>query len=96
MSHTSNWCLDRNKIKTFDKQVFRVNRFGGKYWYLNGKLHKENGPAIEHADGHKYWYLNGQRHRENGPAIEHADGCKWWYLNGYPYSESDYWEELQE
>lgn len=29
-------------------------------WYLNGKLHREDGPAIEHADGGKEWYLNGE------------------------------------
>jgi hypothetical protein len=28
-------------------------------WYLNGKLHRTDGPAIEHSDGDKEWYLNG-------------------------------------
>jgi len=26
---------------------------------LNGKLHREDGPAIEFANGDKSWYLNG-------------------------------------
>ena len=31
-------------------------------WYnLNGELHREDGPAIEFADGDKSWYINGQR-----------------------------------
>ena len=34
---------------------------GDKFWYLNGKCHREDGPAIEYADGTKYWYLNGER-----------------------------------
>jgi len=32
---------------------------GNKYWYKNGKLHRESGPAIEYSNGIKYWYLNG-------------------------------------
>ena len=43
---------------------------GDKSWYLNGKRHREDGPAIEDADGDKFWYLNGKQHREDGPAIE--------------------------
>ena len=31
-----------------------------KAWFLNGKLHREDGPAIEWADGTKVWYLNGE------------------------------------
>ena len=52
-----------------------------KCWYLNGKRHREDGPAVEFADGDKFWYLNGKRHREDGPAIECANGYKAWYLN---------------
>ena len=33
---------------------------GNKYWYLNYKLHREDGPAEEFANGDKYWYLNGK------------------------------------
>jgi hypothetical protein len=54
---------------------------GTKVWCLNGKQHREDGPAVEHADGAKEWYLNDKRHREDGPAIERADGGKLWYLN---------------
>ena len=52
----------------------KVYADGTKYWYLNGKRHREDGPAVECADGHKEWYLNGKRHREDGPAVECADG----------------------
>jgi len=34
---------------------------GDKVWYLNGKLHREDGPAREYADGTKAWYLNGKK-----------------------------------
>ena len=32
---------------------------GYKVWYLNGKLHREDGPAVEYPNGSKMWYLNG-------------------------------------
>jgi hypothetical protein len=54
---------------------------------LNGRLHREDGPAIEYADGTKEWYLNDRRHREDGPAIEYADGSKEWYLNDRRHRE---------
>ena len=64
----------------------RVYPNGDKSWYLNGELHREDGPAIEGADA-KYWWLNGKLHREDGPAIEGANGDKSWYLNGELHRE---------
>jgi hypothetical protein len=32
---------------------------GNKCWYLKGKLHRIDGPAIELKNGDKRWYLNG-------------------------------------
>ncbi len=54
----------------------KINSDGNKSWYLNGKLHRIDGPAIEWADGSKSWYLNGELHRIDGPAIELANGAK--------------------
>jgi len=64
-----------------------VNNVGTKRYYLDEKYHREDGPAIELADGGKEWYLNGKHHREGGPAIEYADGTKEWYLNGELHRE---------
>jgi len=33
--------------------------YDGTYWFLNGKCHREDGPAIEWNDGSKEWWLNG-------------------------------------
>ena len=59
MSATFKWCLHRNKLSILNTQVFCVNEFGAKCWYLNDKLHRKNGPAIEYADGTEEWWLNG-------------------------------------
>jgi hypothetical protein len=40
------------------KYKVRVYASGNKSWYLNGQLHREDGPAIEYVDGHKSWYLD--------------------------------------
>ena len=61
---------------------------GNKFWYNdNGQLHREDGPAIEYADGYKTWYLNGKLHREDGPAQEYYNGNKFWYLYGILHRE---------
>jgi hypothetical protein len=60
---------------------------GNKFWFLNGEVHRLDGPAIEYADGTKSWYLKGAWHRLDGPASEYADGSKFWFLNGEIMSE---------
>lgn len=59
----------------------KIEQDGSKFWYLNGKYHREDGPAVEDSNGTKGWFLNGEYHREDGPAIEYPNGIKWWYLN---------------
>ena len=70
--------------KTYEVKVYAD---GAKAWWLNSKLHREDGPAVERADGTKEWWLNGKLHREDGPAIEYANGTKRWYLNGKCHRE---------
>ena len=63
---------------------------GYKAWYLNGKRHREDGPAVEYANGDKSWWLNGKLHREDGPAVEYANGSKSWYLSGERVTEEEH------
>jgi len=65
----------------------KVYSNGSKYWYLNGKRHREDGPAIEYPNGDKEWYLDGKLHREDGAAIECSDGDKAWYIDGKLHRE---------
>ena len=74
-------------------QYIEINEFGSKFYHKDKEMeifHREDGPAIEYADGDKEWYLNGKRHREDGPAIEYSDGYKAWYLNGVYYTEKEF------
>jgi len=58
---------------------------GNKYWHKEGKLHRENGPAVELWDGSKNWYIGGVLHRIDGPAVETYNGYKEWYIEDTLY-----------
>ena len=62
-------------------KIVKTELLHGIEYTLDGKLHREDGPAIEYAGGSKEWYLHGVRHREDGPAREYSNGDKCWYLN---------------
>jgi hypothetical protein len=34
-------------------------------WWIKGKLHREDGPAVEWVNGSKFWYLNSIRLSES-------------------------------
>ncbi len=68
---------------------------GEKCWCLNGKYHREGGPAVDYANGDKFWFLNGKRHREDGPAEELDSGLKFWYLNGKRLTEEEHQEQTK-
>ena len=78
--------IPKEKLMWYILQGYRITvdeNSGTRRWYLNGRYHREDGPAIEHADGvSRVWCLNGERHREDGPAVDGADGTRRWYLNG--------------
>jgi hypothetical protein len=73
-----------------------VETAGSRHWYLNGKKHREDGPAFENINGPKAWWVNGKLHRVDGPAIENSNGDKHWYLNDKKYSQEEWFERLSD
>ena len=73
----------------------RVHSDVSEHWYLNGRLHRENGPAVEYANGNKTWYLNGELHREDGPAVDWAGSFKEWWINGQKLTKEEFNEQLK-
>jgi phage terminase Nu1 subunit (DNA packaging protein) len=67
-----------------------IDKSGTKRWYIDDELHRENGPAIEYADGDRFWYIDGKLHREDGPAIERAGGYEAWYINGSELTQEQF------
>jgi hypothetical protein len=65
-----------SKMRDYIEYQVRVYPNRDKYWYLNGKLHREDGPAIEYLNGTKEWWLNGEQlteeefNREMNPVRE--------------------------
>ena len=56
---------DFERINEMIKYEVKVYPNGDKWWLLNGKFHREDGPAVEWANGHKEWYLNGKSMSED-------------------------------
>ena len=75
-------------MKTYKVIVDELNTI--RWYNEQGKLHREDGPAVEYADGSKSWFRNGQFHREDGPAVEYADGRKYWYINDKELTETEF------
>ena len=38
---------------------------GNKEWYLHGRRHREDGPAVECVSGYKEWWLRGEELAED-------------------------------
>lgn len=57
-----------------------------KKHFVNGLLHKEEGPAIESLDGKvQIWYRNGVQHRDSGPSYIVRGERKYWFKDGKPH-----------
>ena len=72
------------------KYYVDVDSKGTVFWYVNAErtiLHREDGPAIEYANGTKAWFIDNERRRDDGPAIEWASGSKEWYTDGKLHRE---------
>jgi hypothetical protein len=67
-----------DSVRHIDREDYEDGSITYRY---NGVVHRQDGPAIIHADGTKMWYRHGERHRENGPAMEFSDGSRHWYQN---------------
>ncbi len=64
----------------------------GRCWFLKGRLHREDGPAVEDEFGYQEWYYNGKLHREDGPAVIWPSGeTEWWY-EGQNYSAGEHFD----
>jgi len=79
------------KSKIYEVEVYDD---GFITWSFNGKLHREDGPAIKWADGTEFYYLNGNFHREDGPAIKWANGKEEYWLNNIEYSKEEFNKEI--
>lgn len=66
---------------------------GNVHWYLNNKLHREDGPAVEMSDGTQIWYRKNIKHRVDGPAVIHSSGYVEYWLYGNRVEKSCIWKQ---
>jgi len=59
-------------MSDYIKYEVRVYPRGSKHWYLNGKQHREDGPAVEYSDGDKSWWLDDKCYTESEHKAEMA------------------------
>ena len=55
-----------------------IDEHGNKSWWLNGVLHREDGPAVEWVNGHRSWWINGiqvQRIKIKKSALQNLRSC---------------------
>jgi hypothetical protein len=69
------------------KPTLKTYKDGRQEWYLNGYIHREDGPAVIYPDGTQWWYLNDKIHREDGPAVIYSNGTQSWWLSGNLHRE---------
>lgn len=74
---------ETDDVIAYKNKAKRLNRVGGpalirkhtqwgvlNKWYQNGKLHREDGPAVEAKNGSlKIWQKKGKYYRTNGPSV---------------------------
>ena len=59
-----------------------TNSRGVRAWYLNGRRHRLDGPAVIWPSGREEWCVDDVWHRTGGPAFTNSCGARRWYLNG--------------
>ena len=56
--------VEASRIEYEGEDNIEIHIDGYKAWYKNGRLHREEGPAVIRDCGTKFYYLNGQLIRE--------------------------------
>lgn len=72
------------------------NEAGDILWRLNGKLHRDDGPAVETLNGRKEWWKHGKRHRLEAAAVMQGTFSSQWWIDGIRYSASEHFMLMPE
>ena len=68
-----------------------VDDDGAIVWRLYGKLHRDDGPAVEWPNGDKHWYRHGKLHRLDGHAVEHGTiSIGWYFIDGVECKKEEF------
>lgn len=77
---------------------FNYNRVkevrGTKFYLLDGRCHRTDGPAIEYANGTIEYHTHGKLHRKDGPARIYFDGRVSYALCGNLLPKEEWFKRL--
>lgn len=48
----------KNRLRIYSKGWYFNEEY--RCWYQNGKIHREDGPAVEYSNGDKEWWIRGE------------------------------------
>jgi len=51
------------------KHYYYTSTGGNQMWTVDGKLHRDDGPAIESSNGDRFWYDNGKMIASDCPTL---------------------------
>ena len=75
---------------SFNDEPAVIDSNGRKYWYKEGKLHRDgDNPAVMDDDGTKMWYKEGKCHRDGDKPAILSFGTKEWWKEGKLHREGD-------
>jgi hypothetical protein len=63
------------------KNGLEIDSNANKWHWFNDNSHRDDGPAVEFADGGVSYYRHGKLHRKDGPALITSAGDRAWYFN---------------
>ena len=66
-----------------NKPKCEIDVYDNKRWYINGQIHREDGPAIELKSGTQIWCFEGEYHKLDGPAFILVNAGSEWWINGF-------------
>jgi len=78
-----------NTKRQIETPICSIDNAGNKFWHIDGNHHREDGPAIEWANGGKVWKIHGICHRLDGPAYERPNGKHTWFIKGRIFASEE-------
>ena len=66
--------------------------YHGVFYWVDGKLHRTNGPAIAWSNGEQSYWINDKLHRLDGPAVTWDNGEEFYFVDNKEVSKEDFYK----
>ena len=65
--------IQQDNVSDWQREIvvtLYIDEEQNRFWLEDGEKHRENGPAVEWANGNKEWLKRGMLCRSDGPTLE--------------------------